>query len=142
MLQTLIQRHKIATKALRNNHGMTLVEIMIVLTIMASMMAIVGFFAVDALENSRIKTTQTEVAQISQFIEAYYTFQEEMPDSLDDLVNPPGGMSPVTREIPLDPWDNDYQYNKTGNTEFELYSMGPDGNSGSDDDIYPPNQGQ
>ncbi len=142
MYRLLQQRHRIAQAALSNNRGMTLVEIMIVLTIMASMMSIVGFFAVGALKNAKIKEAQTEVAQISQFIDSYYTFQEEMPDTLDDLVNPPGGMAPVTREIPLDPWRNDYQYSKTSDTEYELYCMGPDGNSGSDDDIFPSGQGQ
>ena len=140
-LKHRINQRAVRTSLLASQRGMTLVEIMIVLTIMASVMTVVGFFAVGALQNAKVKKAQTEVAQIANFIESYYAFQEEFPSSLEDLVNPPGGMAPITREIPLDPWRNDYEFNRTGNDSYELFSAGPDGQTGSDDDIFAPGTG-
>ena len=138
MFRQLRHRHKIATSTLRAApRGMTLVEIMIVLTIMASMMTLVGFFAVGALQNSKIKKAETQVGQIVQFLDVYYVTIGEYPQSLDDLTEPPGGMSPIVEEIPQDPWGNDYEYRRTNSDSYELFSNGPDGSGGSEDDIYP-----
>lgn len=128
---------RIVAAVSRTERGMTLVEIMIVLTIMASIMGIVGFFARGALDNSRRKEAEAEVGNLSQMITQFYVFSNEYPDSLDQLVNPPAGMSPIAEEVPLDPWGNDYQYSKDGNSDFEISSMGPDGSSGGGDDICP-----
>jgi len=44
----------------------------------------------------------------------------------------------LKRDVPRDPWDNEYvykypgQYNENG---YDLYSYGPDGKQGGDDDI-------
>ena len=119
--------------------GLTLVEIMIVLTIMASIMGVVGFFAKGALDNANIRTAETEVTQLSQMVTQYYVFRNEYPDTLEQLVNPPRGMAPITEAIPNDPWGRPYIYRKT-NTGYEIRSMGPDGSDGGGDDICPANQ--
>lgn len=126
---------RVAAAVSRTERGMTLVEIMIVLTIMASIMGIVGFFARGALDNARIKEAESEVGNLSQMVTSFYVFSNEYPDSLDQLVNPPAGMAPIAEEIPNDPWGNEYQYSKDGNSSFELFSMGRDGSSGGGDDI-------
>lgn len=138
---TLTDRFGEAVRAFAHSRrGLTLVEIMIVLTIMASIMGIVGFFARGALDNARIKEAESEVANIAQMLTQYYVFRNEYPDNLEQLVDPPQGMAPIVEAIPSDPWGNEYAYNKQNNNEFELYSMGPDGRSGGGDDICPSNQ--
>ena len=45
---------------------------------------------------------------------------------------------PYLKEIPKDPWNNEYIYEcpgKNNPTSYDLMSMGPDGRSGSEDDI-------
>jgi len=37
--------------------------------------------------------------------------------------------------IPLDPWGNEYQYERVTPETFSLWSMGPDGVSGTEDDV-------
>jgi hypothetical protein len=69
----------------------------------------------------------------------YYVFRNEYPDNLEQLVNPPRGMAPITESIPNDPWGREYIYRKT-NTGYEIRSMGPDGADGGGDDICPANQ--
>ncbi len=119
--------------------GMTLVEIMIVLTIMASIAGVVGFFAKGALDRAKVKEATTEVGNLKQMVDSYYVFSNEYPDSLDQLVNPPGNMAPIAKAIPKDPWNNEYNYKKgSGSEPPELSSNGPDGSPGNDDDIVAP----
>lgn len=125
-----------ASRALvTSQRGMTLVEIMIVLTIMASIMGMVGVFVVGALDNAKIKEAQTQVEQYASFVEQYYVFQGSWPDSLDQLQRPPGGMQPLIERLDDDPWGNPYNYRKGGDRGYELCSSGKDGSSGGGDDI-------
>lgn len=114
--------------------GMTLVEIMIVVTIMASIMGVVGFFVFGALDEANKKEARIEISQLTQMVESYYmmTDPRQMPDQLDDLNKKnivKGG------EIPTDPWGNNYVYRKNSGRDFEIISMGPDGTEGTEDDI-------
>ena len=41
------------------------------------------------------------------------------------------------RELPADPWGNPYRYQQPGtNADFDVWSAGPDGTSGTADDIF------
>lgn len=120
---------------LRNQRGMTLVEIMIVLTIMASIMGIAGVFVVGALERAKVKEAETQVGQYANFVEEFYVYTGDWPDSLGQLSDPPSGVAPFVEEVKDDPWGNEYQYRTGGNRGYELCSNGPDGSSGGDDDI-------
>jgi general secretion pathway protein G len=122
-----------------NQRGMTLVEIMIVVTIMASIMGVVGFFVFGALDEANKKEARIEIGQLSQMVESYYltTDPHKLPDQLEDLNDKnlvKGG------EIPTDPWGNEYVYRKNGR-EFEIISAGPDGQEGTEDDISSANKG-
>lgn len=116
-----------------SQRGMTLVEIMIVVTIMASIMGVVGFFVFGALDEANKKEARIEIGQLSQMVESYYltTDPHKLPDQLEDLNDKnlvKGG------EIPTDPWGNEYVYRKNGR-DFEIISAGPDGQEGTEDDI-------
>ena len=65
-----------------------------------------------------------------------------MPTSLDELVNPPANPAeaekwagPYVEKIPLDPWDNAYQFESDGVNKPRIWSFGPDGQNGTQDDI-------
>lgn len=123
---------------LPNRRGMTLVEIMIVLTILAGIMVAVGVYAFDALDRAKIKESKLRLNKLSNSIQEYYAFQEPnaLPGDLNDLVSPPGGEKGYLKNEDLkDAWGNDIIYNKTGDRAFELRSPGADGNDGSEDDI-------
>lgn len=123
-----------ASKGLKNARGMTLVEIMIVITIMASVMGVVGFFVFGALDTANERTAKIEIQQLEQMVNAFYlsTSPNRLPDTLDELTQ---GNSPLTKEIPLDPWGNDYIYRKNSNRDFVIVSPGADGIEGTDDDV-------
>jgi general secretion pathway protein G len=123
---------------LPNRKGMTLVEIMIVLTILAGIMVTVGVVAFDQLKKANIKTTQVKLRKLSGQIQQYYAFQTPpaLPESLQDLVNPPGNEGSYVKDTDLkDAWGNDILYEKSGSREYKVISAGPDGSSGTEDDI-------
>lgn len=124
--------------ALRRRRGMTLVEIMIVLTILAGIMVTVGVFAFDALDRANIKNTQLKLRKVAQKVQEYYAFKtpNEMPDSLDNLVNPPGGEPPYLKQEDVqDAWGREMSFERKGDRSFVIRSAGPDGDDGSQDDI-------
>ncbi len=128
------ERPALAHLVRQSERGMTLVEIMIVLAIMASIMGIVGFFARGALINANIKEAQTQIGTLMQAVDSYYVFRNEWPDNLEQLADPPQGMAPILERIPEDPWNNPYQYSREGDS-FNIFSTGPDGNNGGGDDV-------
>ena len=114
--------------------GMSLVEVLIVLTIMASIAGVVGVYAVGALEESNVKEATIEVGNLDKMVEQYTLTQSpsKAPETLAQLTQDP---PPIAKKIPQDPWGNDYIYRKTGNLEWEILSAGPDGSEGTEDDI-------
>ncbi len=119
---------------LANARGMTLVEVLIVLTIMASIMGVVGVSVVSALDRANIKEAQIEIKNLESLVNSYMlsASPRALPDSLKDLTS---GAVPLTRKIPNDPWGNEYVYNKVSNVEFTIVSVGADGNEGTEDDV-------
>ena len=43
----------------------------------------------------------------------------------------------LTRRVALDPWGRDFRYEQlvTGDADFRIWSIGPDGIDGNDDDV-------
>ncbi len=117
--------------------GMTLVEIMIVITIMASIMGVVGFYVFGTLNQAKTKNAKLGIQKLNGIVQSYYLMQSpnDVPDSLDDLTQ---GPNPLVKDQSKlnDPWGNKYIYNKNGSQDYEIYSAGPDGQQGTEDDVY------
>ena len=115
--------------------GMTLIEIMIVLVIMASVMTLVGVNVFGALDTGNEKTTTIQLQQFKSAIESYKLNYRKMPNSLDDLINTPDRRSLIDSDtVPKDGWDNDFSFEKNGN-RIKIYSNGADGLPNTEDDI-------
>ena len=133
----------------RKHRGMTLVEIMIVLVILVSVLglAIVAFQGQRSRAN--VQTTFAYIQTLAQAIERYETNVGRYPTTeqgLAALVAPPGDLiNPASWAGPYitatassrDPWGNEYQYISPGRDgrAFDLWSFGPDGIDGTEDDI-------
>lgn len=113
---------------------MTIVELMIVLTIIASIMGVVGFYVFGAIDRANVKEAQIEIANLTQMVESYYLTSDpkQFPNELEDLAK---GPSKLTEKVPQDPWGQPYIYKKTGTRDFEIYSVGADGVEGNEDDV-------
>ena len=123
-----------AARHIKNQKGMTLVEIMIVITIMAGVMGVVGFFVFGALDRANVRTAEMEITQLQGMVNTFYlsSTPQRLPNSLEELSE---GPMPLVEQVPVDPWGNPYIYNRQSNREFEIYSAGPDGVEGTEDDV-------
>jgi general secretion pathway protein G len=116
--------------------GMTLVEIMIVITIMASIMGVVGFYVFGTLTQAQTKNAKMGINQLEQIVQTHYMLNNKMPSSLNELTE--GDNPLVESEDKLDdPWGNKYIYEHSGGTNYTIYSAGPDGQQGTEDDVKP-----
>ena len=78
--------------------GFTLIEILVVMTLIALLLtlAVPRYFSV--LDNGRLNVQRQNVATIRDAIDKFFGDQGKYPDSLDDLVS-----KRYLRQVPLDP---------------------------------------
>jgi len=127
--------------------GFTLIELMLVMVILATMAAIVLPKFTGRAKQAKITAAKTQIAQFEVALDAFEIDigrYPTTPEGLRALVQKPatdsdGWLQPyIKRDVPKDPWDNEYvyrypgQYNEDG---YDLYSIGPDRKLGGDDDI-------
>lgn len=86
------------------------------------------------VSRSEQKLIQAHLSMLSQAIDIYYVSVGEWPDSLDDLLHPKDGSSPVVKKLPEDPWGESYTYKRT-EEGFEVSCKGPDKVPDTEDDI-------
>ncbi len=125
--------------------GFTLVEMLLVLVILATLAAIVYPKLAGRSEQARQTAAQTQISAFSTALDAFEVDNGYYPkgkNGLQDLVQQPRDAKnwhgPYLKDIPKDPWGNDYLYECPGrhnSTSYDLSSMGLDGRAGGDDDI-------
>lgn len=114
--------------------GMTLVEIMIVITLLASIMGVVGFYVFGTLNRAQSKNAGLAIDSLKQKVDMYYIENNQLPDSLNELTEEPNPY--IKDESKLkDPWGNQFIYEKKGAQNYSILSPGPDGSRGTEDDI-------
>jgi general secretion pathway protein G len=114
----------------RRRAGMTLVEIMIVVIIMALIATAVGVAVLPRLKQARIDSTRTDARTVAGAVEMYVAQNSDCP-SMDDLVRE-GFINSATRTT--DAWDNAFQISCDGE-EVTVVSNGPDGQPNTEDDV-------
>ena len=127
--------------------GFTLVEVMLVLLILMTL-ASVGILAVRNMgAKAKIRQAKLGVQELARALESYYSLYDRFPttqEGLDALRNCPASIdsseyTPIIKtEVKLDPWNMPYNYqypSSRGGDEFDVWSNGPDMESGTADDI-------
>jgi general secretion pathway protein G len=129
----------------RAARAFTLVEMLLVLVILATLAAIVYPKLAGRSEQARVTAAQTQISSFSTALDAFEVDNGHYPkgrSGLLDLVQQPrdaqGWRGPYLKELPKDPWGNDYLYECPGRmnpASYDLTSPGPDGKTGNEDDI-------
>jgi general secretion pathway protein G len=133
--------------SLRHARGFSLIEIMVVLVIIAIMASIVAPQILGNQETAQLKKAAVDIQSLESAIERYKLQTNIFPTTeqgLDALVTEPD-IDPIPRNypaqgfikrLPQDPWGNDYQLISPGEVGLvDIFSFGPDGEPGTDDDI-------
>lgn len=131
--------------------GFTLIEMMAVVVIIGILATIVGMSVAKRVEEAKVKATKVQISQLSSALDAFKMdngFNPSTEQGLEALVSEPTvGRTPKhyssggylrQRTIPKDPWDNPYNYKEPGDKNpdsYDIWSNGPDGQEGTDDDI-------
>jgi general secretion pathway protein G len=116
----------------RNVSGMTLVEIMVVIIIMAMIATAVGVAVIPKLNQAKVNQARTDAATVAGAVNMWLADHNgnDCP-TMEELIEN-GDIS--RNQNHKDPWDHDFQISCEGR-EPEVHSAGPDGNFGTDDDI-------
>ena len=121
----------------------TLVELMLVVTIIGILAALVIPRIAGRSEQARLTAAQTDIhGGIKTALDAFEVDNGFYPKSLQDLLQQPSNAKnwhgPYLENLPQDPWGNLYVYTYPGRhnaNSYDLFSAGPDGKAGTDDDI-------
>jgi general secretion pathway protein G len=117
--------------------GFTLIEMLLVVTIIGILAAMAVLKIGGQGEVARRETTRGTIATISQAIQMYGLSHSGLPDSLDELTIPPSEdvEAPLDKNSLSDSWGQPIQYKKLSKVKFELRSGGTDKQIGTEDDL-------
>jgi general secretion pathway protein G len=130
---------KMKVRTRKNTRGFTLVELLLVLVILALIGGLVLPNIIGKAEGAKVKAAGSQISRLAMAVESFYLDTGTTPDSLDDLINESGGVDgwngPYVKPSSLkDPWGREYVYNYPGeHGDFDLYSLGADGQPGGED---------
>ena len=142
---------KSITTKQHTSSGFTLVELLIVLGILAMLMALVAPRVLKSGEKANVKKAQVDIAAFKEVLKMYHLDMKKFPTTEQGLAalstepedsgegSPWDGPYLETDGVPLDPWNNSYQYeypSTHGKSDYpDIWSWGPDGEDGTEDDI-------
>ncbi len=132
---------------LGNQAGFTLIEIMVVVVILSILAAFVVPKIMDRPEQARILKAKQDIRTVENALRMYKLDNLVYPSTdqgLDALIQEPT-TEPVPRKwakegyidrLSDDPWGNPYIYLQPGiHGSFDIYSVGPDGQPETEDDL-------
>ena len=134
-------------KMLKRQSGFSLIVIMVVLLIIGILASMVAPQILGNQEEAQLKKAAVDIQQLESALEMYKLKSNRFPTTeqgLDALVSAPT-LDPIPRNYPADgyikrlpddPWGNPYVLISPGEMgTIDIFSNGPDGEPGTDDDI-------
>jgi general secretion pathway protein G len=133
----------------RRQRGFTLIEILIVITILGILASLIAVRIMSRPGEARTTKAQLDIATLENALKLFKLDNGFYPDTdqgLQALVEKPttGRIPDKWRDggyiekgvVPKDPWGNDYLYLSPGvrNRDFDIWSYGGDGEEGGEDE--------
>jgi general secretion pathway protein G len=131
-----IQRAANAAKA-----GYTLIEMLVVLTIISLIVGLVGPRVLSYLGESKVKTAKLQIEGFGSALDLFYLDAGRYPSNAEGLAALTKAPTDVEvwngpylkgGRVPADPWGHPYQYRSPVNHSppYEILSLGSDGREG------------
>jgi len=122
----------------RTAAGFTLTEILVVMAIISMLAVMVAPNIFNQQGGAQRDAALSQISALEAALDTYRLDVGQYPDSLEGLVENDSGRAAwngpyLRREVPLDPWGNEYVYDSEGRG-FTLVSYGPDGERGGEGD--------
>ena len=120
--------------------GFTLIEMLVVISIIGLIMALVGPRVLNYLSESKTKTAKIQIESFASSLDLYFLDAGRYPtgsEGLTALVQKPGNVAswngPYLKgtTVPADPWGHPYVYRAPGqHGSYDIISYGADGQEG------------
>ena len=123
--------------------GFTLLEVLLVLVILVVLGTMATVTITGTQDKALRNSARAQVGIFARAVDQYRFDVKQFPTSLDELIDKPSDSTLANRwagpylnvkKLPLDPWDKEYKF-RTQDDGYLIWSTGPDGQDGSDDDI-------
>lgn len=130
----------------RDRRGFTLMEVLLVLAILVILGSLAAMSLSGVMGNANRDSAKAQIGLFKSPVERFFINTNQYPTSLEDLVQQPSDAALAGRwqgpymdpPLPLDPWKRPYQYVAPGKhnaSSYDIWSLGPDGQDGTADDI-------
>jgi general secretion pathway protein G len=124
--------------------GFTLIELLVVLVILGLLAGLVGPRVLRYLGSAKSDTARLQIEEFGAGLDLFHLEVGRYPTTEEGLIalveEPPGvnawnGPYLKKKQVPQDPWGNDYHYRSPGeNGLYDLYSLGSDNLQGGEGD--------
>jgi general secretion pathway protein G len=121
----------------RGEDGFTLIEILVVITIIGLIMALVAPRVLNYLSEAKVKAAKIQIESFVSTLDLYYLDTGRYPstsEGLEALIQRPAGVEgwngPYLKGgfVPNDPWGHPYVYRMPGeHGTYDILSYGPEG---------------
>lgn len=137
-----MKRHTLGRRS-----GFTLIEVMIVIAIILAIGSLVGIALFQRRDEAKVNLTKQDMNTLKGSISLFYmdfdrvpTTEEGLPvlwskTELDDPEQESKWKGYTQKPLAKDRWDNEWGYEQLSRTSYRVWSVGPDGEEGSEDDI-------
>jgi len=130
------REQSLTRKSGRSRAGMTLIEILIVIAILGSLMALVAVNVAGSFEEANVGTTELQIKKIEEGLGMYAAKHKGKYPTTSEGLEAAAKYMGATGEVPVDSWGNAFQYfspGTNGDHKYEIISLGGDGKEGGDD---------
>jgi general secretion pathway protein G len=138
----MLDRRRKTRPRSKGEEGFTLVEMLVVITIIGLIMALVGPRVLNYLGESKIKAARIQIESFESSLDLFYLDAGRYPsttEGLTALVQRPAGIASwsgpylKTGAVPSDPWGHPYAYRSPGeHGAYDIVSYGAGGEGSVD----------
>lgn len=132
--KTEAKKHRL--RRMKQQAGMTLLEIMVVIILIGLLGTVVGVAVIRQFQTGKVGIAKTQVCRLEAAVKQFNLQTNKYPSNSEGLQSLLSARIWGSKKIPKDPWGRDYVYRFPGTddpTRPDIYSMGADGKEGGTD---------